>query len=129
MATEYDVVDVFVGTFDSQEVLEQYLEETYDQDEEDAPISAFAKDQGEAFYDHDFVESRFDDSAKSFVELGKRHSFSEYWLTRAEESYKAKQIGKVNVILLVFGGEIDEPKSASGDGYQLHYLGRFDEEE
>jgi hypothetical protein len=33
------------------------------------------------------------------------------------------------VILLVFCGEIDEPKSASGDGYQLHYLGRFDEEE
>ena len=26
-------------------------------------------------------------------------------------------------------GEIDEPKSASGDGYQLHYLGRFEREE
>jgi hypothetical protein len=75
LAAEYDVVDVFVGTFDSQEVLEQYLEETYDQDEEDAPISAFAKDQGEAFYDHDFVESRFEDSAKSFIELGKRLPF------------------------------------------------------
>jgi hypothetical protein len=129
MAAEHDVVDVFVGSFDSQERLEQYLEEHYDEEDEDAPKSEFDKDQGETFCDHDFMESKFDDTAKSFAQLSEGHSFSEYWFAPAESAYKAQKIAKANVILLVFGKEINEPRSVKGEGYQLQYLGRFEREE
>jgi hypothetical protein len=43
-----------------------YLEEVYDEDDEDldhTPLSAFARDQGEKWYDHDFLEYGFSDTA------------------------------------------------------------------
>ncbi|RYX82611.1 hypothetical protein EON83_18745 [bacterium] len=51
-------VDVWVGLFSSRERLEKYLEEIYD-DDDSTPLSEFAGDMDEFFYDHDFFESSF----------------------------------------------------------------------
>ena len=39
-----------------EETAGQYFVESWDDNDEDAPISAFARDQGVTYYDHDFLE-------------------------------------------------------------------------
>lgn len=123
MAAEFDIVDVFVGTFDSKATLDRYLQEQFDDDE--VPSSAFARDQGESFCDHDFLESTFRKSASSFSRLGAKLSFAEYWFDDAQAAFDAAGICRANALLLAFGETVERPRSASGEGYTLHYLGRF----
>ena len=75
MAIEYEIVSAWVGVFPSSEDLDSYLDETYSDDDSE-PISSFAADQGEAFYDHDFLEFSFSDPSSDPVALLKGHSFS-----------------------------------------------------
>jgi hypothetical protein len=125
MAPEYDVVDVFVGTFGSQENLHQYLEETYDEDDEDAPVSLFARDLGQSYYDHDLIEASFRELTNDFNELSEGLSFAEYWFLSAQKAFDAARITAIDTVILAFGETIDEPQAITGSGYQLHYLGRF----
>ncbi len=124
MAAEFDVVDVFVGRFGSKKALDRYLEEAYDE-ADDAPISAFAKDLGQTFYDHDLVESAYRKSAKTFQALCSDLSYAESWLEPAREAYLLAGIAPPNTALIAFGATLDRPKSVSGPGYELEYLGRF----
>jgi Immunity protein 22 len=59
MAAEFEMVDIWVGNFADEEAFQAYMEEQYDEEDEDAPISAFARDLNQSFYDHDLVESKF----------------------------------------------------------------------
>ena len=67
-----DVSHIWLGQFPSEEALDRYFEETYD---DDAPINQFAADQGTAFYDHDWVEYGFN-SLGSLRDLVEPHSYS-----------------------------------------------------
>ena len=49
----------WVGRFPSEQSAADYFAEVWDEDDEDrehTPLSAFARDQGEKWYDHDFLE-------------------------------------------------------------------------
>ena len=60
MTAEYRFVDVWVGLFPSEGSFKDYLRESYEEEEdEDAPLSKFAEDMGESFYDHDFLEAAY----------------------------------------------------------------------
>jgi hypothetical protein len=56
MPDDFDTVDAWIGDFQTPETLDAYMAETYYEDDREAPISAFAADQGQWFYDHDFLE-------------------------------------------------------------------------
>jgi hypothetical protein len=89
------------------------------------PISAFARDQDESFYDHDFLEMTYRKAARNFTNLCSGLSFSAYWLEGAHSAYAVAGIARANTVLLAFGEAIERPRSVSGTGYDLHYLGRF----
>jgi hypothetical protein len=125
MFTDFRKVDVWLGSFASEEALEEYLGETYT-DEEATPISAFAADQGETFYDHDFVESSFFDGTADVLTQLRGCSFARSYAEAVEARARAVAFGPLNTILLVWGEEISNPRSSEGETYSLHYVGRFD---
>ncbi len=126
MAAEYDIVDLWVGTFASKRALNAYLKETHDEDNEDAPISPFARDLGQSFYDHDFMEVGFRTSTKTLEKLCEGHSFVENFLPQAAAAYQKAGLSQANTLIMVFGKEIDHPQTIRGEGFELHYLGQYD---
>lgn len=52
---ENDTSHFWVGRV-PEHVASEYFVETYDEDGETTPVSAFARDQGVVWYDHDFLE-------------------------------------------------------------------------
>jgi hypothetical protein len=50
MASEYQVVDIWVGLFASAEVFDKYFEENDDEYDEDAPITQFATSAAEGSF-------------------------------------------------------------------------------
>ncbi|MFO0938832.1 MAG: immunity 22 family protein [Gemmataceae bacterium] len=126
MADEYRTVDVWIGTFLTQDELESYLEETFDEDDEDAPNSRFAADQGESFIDHDFMESSFHETPSHLTHLLANHSFAGSYSKVAITACEKSGVAMGNVVVLVFGAEIDSPRSVKDAAHSLTYLGRFD---
>jgi hypothetical protein len=105
-----------------------YFAEVYDEDDEDrerTPLSAFARDQGEKWYDHDFLEYGFRDAARSVEELVAGHSNSDQW--GAELARRAAEAGLsgINWFAFISESEIERPRSVRGDGYWVHYLGKI----
>lgn len=109
----FKVVDVWVGMFISPDSFDAYLAENYVG--EDQPISLFASDQGQSFYDHDFLRAASTDPTLDPAGL--------------LEDYVAIPgglgVGPVNAFILVYGMQIHVPCSARGAGYELHYLGQY----
>ena len=126
MSEKWDVVDVWVCRFPSEEAVEVYFEETYGQ-EEDVPISAFAADMGHWYYDHDFVYREFHDPpAQALEEALERCPQLEGVHPQLLEAFRASPLSPFNLFLVAFGREIEEPKSIELPDRNLHYLGRFE---
>ena len=127
MAKEFDVVDIWLCRFPSEEAADAYFEETYDEDDDDRPISGFAADMGERFYDHDFMErGDFHHPPVSDVsEAVAPHSFSSSYLAEVVAAFRSKPLAQFNAVLLVWNREIEHPVSVAEPGRTLHYLGRF----
>jgi hypothetical protein len=86
-------------------------------------LSQFARDQGEKWYDHDFMEHGYKKNVKSVEDLVNGYSYFEQW--SAELARRAAEAGLTNANMLVFisKDQIDKPQSVEGDGYSLRYLG------
>ncbi|WP_165228678.1 immunity 22 family protein [Aquisphaera insulae] len=127
MAAEFEIVDVWLCRFSSDEEADAYFEETYDEDDEDRPISQFAADMGERFYDHDFVERGefLDPPGDDIAAALGRHSFSSSYLADVVQQSRSASIAPFNLVLLVWNAEISNPKSVTLPGRELQYLGRF----
>jgi hypothetical protein len=124
MTAEFELVDVWVGRFSSDGAVEDYVRETYGED--DVPISRFAADMGVHFYDHDFLEHIYhQETADDLAALLQRHSFGKSYALQADAVYRQHSVGAINTTLLLWGKEIEHPRSARGADYELHYLGRF----
>lgn len=123
MAGESDIVDLWVGSFPSAEAVEEYFAETYGQDD-GIPISRFAADMGEWFYDHDFVHWEFHDPPARTLEeaLWPQHSWAHPQMLHA---FHASPFAPFNLFLVASGLEIEQPTSVDLPGRRLHYLGRF----
>lgn len=116
----------WLGHFASEKRVADYLVEVYDEEDEDrehTPLSQFACDQGETWYDHDFLEHGFQENAPSVEDLVDGYSYSEQW--SAELARRAAEGGltQVNTLVFISEDQIQKPRSAEGDGYRLHYLG------
>lgn len=99
----------WLGQFPNEKRVAEYVAEVYDDDDEDrehTPLSQFARDQGEKWYDHDCME----------------HGFEKNATRRAAKA----GLTKVNMLLFISKDQIDKPRSVEGDGYNLHYMGTIE---
>lgn len=115
---------VWVARFKSQKALDAYLEEDFDGDDDDAPISRFAADQGVGFYDHDLVYAEFRKGATP-RELVECWGFPAKAVEKVVAAVEALGADGVNTCVVADKGEFAKPRSATGAGYQLWYVGQF----
>lgn len=127
MSEESTVIDIWIGTFPSSEDFENYFEETItgEPEDDDKPISPFGADQNANFYDHDFMERSFHETPRDFVRLLDGHSFAAFYQEPATRAWQAIGSPDANALVLMWGKEIESPKSVETATYSLHYLGRF----
>ena len=102
-----------------------FFEECYGR-EDDEPFSQFAASQGETSYDHDFVEISYLEEMESVRTLVDGHSYSESYLDAVLSKAASLGIAAANVFVFADKEQFTAPRSASGPGYQLWYLGEFE---
>ncbi|MFW2383273.1 MAG: immunity 22 family protein, partial [Acidimicrobiales bacterium] len=117
---------VWVGSFASAARFSSYVDERLNRGE-GTPLSEFAQDQGETWYDHDWIEVCFGDSGPvGPAALIRRLSFSDRYASSAIAEAERQRIGPVNGAITINASAITNPTSVSGVGYDLHFLGSFD---
>lgn len=115
---------IWVAHFETEDALEKYMEEQYDEDDDDAPISRFAADQGESFYDHDLVYGQFHDSPSPQT-LIDGWSFPKEAVAEVLAAILALNVPRANTCFVADKDEFSAPRSVKGDGYELWYVGQF----
>lgn len=113
---------VWLGTFESEDHQDAYFEEEYEAD--DTPINRFAADQGEMYYDHDWVERAFCKSG-DLRELMEDASYSYDYTQDVIAAAKERGIRTANTFILADAQEFDNPKDVSATDYRLWYIGKF----
>jgi hypothetical protein len=115
---------VWVAKFKSQKELDKYMDEDFDDDDEDAPISRFAADQGVSFYDHDLVYAQFMKKAtpRALIECWE---FPEKAVEKVVKAVEALGLEGLNTSFIADKGEFSKPKSIKGKEYQIWYVGQF----
>ena len=117
-----DTVNIWLGKFNSLEHFNSFLEETYDDEDDDAPISQFAASQNDTFYDHDWLEYYF--SKKDQKDL--LRNIPQIYRHAVNLIIKEKNITDANGIILFYddwSSPVEKVKSP-----KLWHLGQFDEE-
>lgn len=117
-----EVSHIWLGRFGSQEALAAYFESSYDH--EDEAMNRLAVDQGEAFYDTDWVELTFE-PGQELRDLVHGHSYSERYLEQVLELARQAGLQGVDTFVLADVAEFETPRSIARDGFALWYLGRF----
>ena len=113
---------VWLGRFDSEAALDEYFDEQYEDD--DAPINAFAADQDEMYYDHDWVEREFHESG-DLLTLMDGASYAGDYLENVIHKAGGMGITNANTYILADAGQFSKPKSVNGREYQLWYIGSY----
>lgn len=103
----------------------EYFVETYDGVREDTPVSAFARDQGVTWCDHDFLEYGWG-TADTISELVAGYSYSDQWPEELSRRIAAAGLKAVNFFVFISQEEIEHPRSVKGDGYWLEYMGTIE---
>jgi hypothetical protein len=116
---------IWLGQFGPGSPDDFFEEHRSDEEDEDAPRSAFAASQQETLFDYDFVEISFLEEMQSVRSLVEGHSFCESYLDAVVAQAAALGIEQANVFILADKEQFATPCSASGPGYQLAYLGEF----
>ena len=126
MASEWNVVDVWVGLFPSQTAFDEYVRELPREDLDD-PLSEFISDMGQPWYDHDFMGAHYHAEPSRDIKrlLNAGHAFAASYDTPAEAAYRQRDLGPINVTITVWGEEVRQPRSVQRQAYRLDYLGRF----
>src|SRR5262249_29916985 len=112
----------WVGNF-PEEIAGNYFVEN--RSEDDAPISAFARDQGVTYYDHDFLEYGWG-KADTIQGLVARYSYSDQWAEELARRVAAAGLTGVNFFVFITQDEIEQPRSVRRDGYWLQYMGTIE---
>ena len=127
MSEPRHTMHLWAGTFPSEERLHDYFQETYDEEDEDAPLSQFAADLGAERYDHDFTERGYADRPVTPRELAEGHSYAEQWAGTFADRVAAAGLESINTLATMYERPDDPldfaPTTCRGDGYALHYLG------
>lgn len=67
MAREFEVVDIWACHFADQSAFDEYIRELPREDLDD-PLSEFISDQGQSWYDHDFIGCHFHSKPHTDIE-------------------------------------------------------------
>lgn len=117
----------WVGHF-PEEIAGEYFVEIWDDEDEDrehTPLSAFARDQGVMWYDHDFLEYGWGNST-SIEELVSEYSYSDQWAAELARRVTEKNLTHVNFFVFIDEGEMEQPRSVKTDRYWLEYMGTIE---
>jgi Immunity protein 22 len=125
MPNDFDTVDVWIGVFGTSEAIDAYLAETYSDDDDELPISIFAAEQRQWFYDHDFLEVAPVPPGESFAATLRRLSFAASYVDAVSGAWDRAGRPEGDAIVLAFGGAIRAPKSTTSAHCRMIYLGRF----
>ncbi|MEM7190882.1 MAG: hypothetical protein AAF439_14830 [Pseudomonadota bacterium] len=98
------------------------LDEHYEEDNEDAPISAFAASQGVAYYDHDWQEAFFLPDFPGTV----RQAVGEAACEAFNAALGGQAIGAIKLFVMPDCIGIDAPRSARVGEVEIVFLGTFD---
>lgn len=115
-----DQVDVWLGRSADAKAFEAFFEESYG--EGDEPTSPFAASQGVTFYDHDFIDRV---RADAFSSLDDAFSGLSYGSSFIEEVRAKLGEFDYNLVVACYSDDFSAPRSASGEGIELEYVGRF----
>lgn len=115
---------IWVARFDSKKILDKYMDEGFREEDDQTPISQFAADQGQWFYDHDrvFAEYMRKATPQALIECW---NFPKKATKIVLDAVAALGLDCLNVSFIADNAEFSAPKSAKGQGYQLWNLGQF----
>jgi hypothetical protein len=119
---EMDRCHFWLGLFQDRAQIDEYLREKYGDDDE--PISLFAADQGELFYDHDWVSVEWSGNG-SLEELLQKWSVPEA-AARTIKDVANKRGIRCNALFVANQDEFDNPASVHNDSYAVEYVGCYD---
>ena len=93
--------------------------------DDEKPISAFARDQGVTYYDHDFLEYGWG-KADTIQKLVAGYSYSDQWAEELARRVVEASLTGVNFFVFITQDEIEWPQSVQGEGYWLQYMGTIE---
>src|SRR5262245_31429660 len=113
---------IWLGVF-GPDAPEKYFVQEYVDDE--TPQSQFGAEQGQPYFDYDFVEISFPNDPRPVRALVDGHSYSASYLDSVVKMAADLGITEANVFVLANKDQFTSPRSVSGLGYKLWYLGEF----
>ena len=143
MANDFSSVDIWVGLFTSADVGQAVFEYVQERDShwqdgevnDSVPISQLAEDMGQSFIDHDFlctmwISEPTNDITHLLLESLITNRFGDPISGQVGEAFIAaryleQRFDAVNSLILVYGDDVQNPKSVMGADYWLQYVGRF----
>jgi hypothetical protein len=120
---EEHLCHIWLGLF-GPSAPETYFVQKYVDDE--TPPSRFGAEQQQPYsFDYDFVEISFPNDPRPVRELVDGHSYSESYLDAVVRKATELGITEANVFVLANKDEFESPRTVTGPGYKLWYLGEF----
>lgn len=113
---------LWLGVFGPDSPEAYFVQEYVD---DDTPQSQFGAEQGQSYFDYDFVEISFPNNPCAVRELVNGHSYSESYIDAVIGKAAELGITEVNVFVLANKDQFDSPRSVTGPVYKLWYLGEF----
>lgn len=104
---------------------EEYFVQQRNDDDEDAPLSPFAGDMGEIFIDYDFAEISYIEEFQDVREFIDGHSYSDQYIDEVVAKAKDLGVAQINVFVMVAKDQIATARTATGNDFNLWYLGEF----
>ena len=117
----------WVGRFETQNLYFDFVaedESLYElEDSDDAPISKFAKSQGEIWIDHDFMETGFEEPTDDIKKQFSKYSYAYNWGEELERRCSTLKLDNINTLIFLNQDQISSPTSVEGAGFKLEYIG------
>lgn len=92
---------------------------------EEHPISQFAADQGESYFDQNKIEVGFSEDAATIADLVEGFSYSQQYVLELQKRADALGLSGINVFAFVTSGLIREPKSFRSEKFEGYYVGQI----
>lgn len=131
--TEPPRTQIWALRCDSEAVLRSFVEEIWpdedDDEDDDAPLSAFVASQGQTWLDHDFMETLWAGQGDGLTQRFAGAFNIKHWGDSAEARLTERGIGPFNGLIVIAeddrGPLVKAPCDADGPGWHLFFLGRY----
>ena len=119
---KYDTCHFWVGRL-PEALANEYFSEMYNEEDEDTHLSLFGRDQGEKWYDHDYLEYGYSETEVTIQKLVEGYSYSDQWAEEFARRVADAGLSGCNWFAFINQEEVDQPRSVQGEDYWVHYLG------